>query len=177
MRERTVTLSSAGKLFSLTGWRVAWVVGPSRLVTPVSYAHTHLTYCAPTPLQVHPTCIFFSPLCPLLSNLHYVWSWRLDCTWATLVALACVWVAFVHVLALLSLCPPAQMLSDVWGCCRGLFVGVQLALSEMNRCAAACMWSCMYVELPLSESRGWTRSTSRWVSQRQCERRTAALVV
>jgi hypothetical protein len=110
-------------------------------------------------------------------NLHYVWSWRLDCTWATLVALACVWVAFVHVLALLSLCPPAQMLSDVWGCCRGLFVGVQLALNEMNRCAAACMWSCMYVELPLSESRGWTRSTSRWVSQRQCERRTAALVV
>jgi hypothetical protein len=67
MRERTVTLSSAGKLFSLTGWRVAWVVGPSRLVTPVSFAHTHLTYCAPTPLQVHTTRTLFSPLCPLLS--------------------------------------------------------------------------------------------------------------
>jgi len=52
MRERTVTLSSAGKLFSLTGWRVAWAYGPSRLMAPMSYAHTHLSYCAPTPLQM-----------------------------------------------------------------------------------------------------------------------------
>jgi len=51
MRERTVTVSSAGKLFSLTGWRVAWAYGPARLMAPLNYAHIHMTYCAPTPLQ------------------------------------------------------------------------------------------------------------------------------
>ena len=32
MRERTITLGSGGKLFALTGWRVAWAVGPAELV-------------------------------------------------------------------------------------------------------------------------------------------------
>jgi N-succinyldiaminopimelate aminotransferase len=52
MRERTLTISSGGKLFGLTGWRVAWTYGPAALVGPVSAAHTHLTFNAPTPLQV-----------------------------------------------------------------------------------------------------------------------------
>ena len=52
MRNRTVTISSAGKLFSLTGWRVGWVCGPKRLMAPVNFAHTHISYCAPTPLQI-----------------------------------------------------------------------------------------------------------------------------
>ena len=51
MRERTITLGSGGKLFSLTGWRVAWAVGPAELLRPVGAAHTHLTFSAPTPLQ------------------------------------------------------------------------------------------------------------------------------
>ena len=51
MFRRTVTVSSAGKLCSLTGWRVAWASGPAHLMAPINYAHTHLTYCAPTPLQ------------------------------------------------------------------------------------------------------------------------------
>jgi len=51
MRERTITVSSAGKLFSLTGWRVAWALAPARLATAVASAHTNLTYSAPTPLQ------------------------------------------------------------------------------------------------------------------------------
>ena len=52
MRERTITVSSAGKLFSLTGWRVAWALAPPTLATAISAAHTNLTYSAPTPLQV-----------------------------------------------------------------------------------------------------------------------------
>lgn len=51
MRERTITVSSGGKLFSLTGWRVAWACGPAALVGPLGRAHTHLTFSAPTPLQ------------------------------------------------------------------------------------------------------------------------------
>ena len=51
MRERTITLGSGGKLFSLTGWRVAWAVGPAALVGPLGAAHTHMTFSAPTPLQ------------------------------------------------------------------------------------------------------------------------------
>ena len=51
MRARTITLGSGGKLFALTGWRVAWAYGPAELVQPLSRAHTHLTFNAPTPLQ------------------------------------------------------------------------------------------------------------------------------
>ena len=51
MRDRTCTISSAGKLFSLTGWRVGWVTGPSSLIGRVIYAHGNMTFAAPTPLQ------------------------------------------------------------------------------------------------------------------------------
>ena len=51
LRERTISLSSAGKLFSLTGWRVGWALAPRDLALRVSNAHTALTYSAPTPLQ------------------------------------------------------------------------------------------------------------------------------
>ncbi len=33
--ERTLTISSAGKTFSLTGWKTGWVTGPADLVTAV----------------------------------------------------------------------------------------------------------------------------------------------
>lgn len=45
-------MSSAGKLFSLTGWRVAWALAPAHLASAVAAAHTNITYSAPTPLQV-----------------------------------------------------------------------------------------------------------------------------
>ncbi len=51
MQDRTITLGSGGKLFSLTGWRVAWAIGPPELTAPLGSAHTHLTFSAPTPLQ------------------------------------------------------------------------------------------------------------------------------
>ena len=51
MRERTITVGSGGKLFGLTGWRVAWAYGPAALVGPIAASHTHLTFSAPTPLQ------------------------------------------------------------------------------------------------------------------------------
>lgn len=51
MRERTLTVSSAGKVFSLTGWRVGWATGPAELISAAQAAHQYLTFCATTPLQ------------------------------------------------------------------------------------------------------------------------------
>ena len=51
MGERTLTVSSAGKTFSLTGWKIGWVTGPAELVTAVRTAKQFLTYAVGTPLQ------------------------------------------------------------------------------------------------------------------------------
>lgn len=52
MRERTLTLSSAGKTFAFTGWKIGWAMGPAPLVAALQSAHQFLTFCAATPLQV-----------------------------------------------------------------------------------------------------------------------------
>ncbi|MEV7680412.1 pyridoxal phosphate-dependent aminotransferase [Streptomyces sp. NPDC088341] len=51
MRERTLTISSAGKTFSFTGWKVGWVTGTPKLVTAVRSAKQFLTYVASGPFQ------------------------------------------------------------------------------------------------------------------------------
>ncbi|MGY1436955.1 pyridoxal phosphate-dependent aminotransferase [Streptomyces reniochalinae] len=51
MRERTVTISSSGKSFSLTGWKVGWVTGTRALVTAVRSAKQYLTYVSAGPFQ------------------------------------------------------------------------------------------------------------------------------
>ncbi|HEX9886722.1 MAG TPA: aminotransferase class I/II-fold pyridoxal phosphate-dependent enzyme [Longimicrobiales bacterium] len=52
MRERTLTLSSAGKTYSFTGWKIGWGTGPRELVDGAQAAHQFLTYAIATPLQV-----------------------------------------------------------------------------------------------------------------------------
>ncbi|WP_225850963.1 pyridoxal phosphate-dependent aminotransferase [Streptomyces sp. HPF1205] len=51
MRERTVSISSAGKTFSFTGWKVGWVTGCPELVAAVRTAKQFLTYVASGPFQ------------------------------------------------------------------------------------------------------------------------------
>ncbi|MFB7502726.1 pyridoxal phosphate-dependent aminotransferase [Streptomyces broussonetiae] len=51
MRERTVSIGSAGKTFSFTGWKVGWVTGKAELVTAVRSAKQFLTYVASGPFQ------------------------------------------------------------------------------------------------------------------------------
>jgi aspartate/methionine/tyrosine aminotransferase len=51
MWERTLTLSSLGKTFSLTGWKVGWAVGPPALTQGVRAAHQFVTFATATPLQ------------------------------------------------------------------------------------------------------------------------------
>jgi N-succinyldiaminopimelate aminotransferase len=51
MRERTVTIGSAGKTFSFTGWKVGWVTAAPALVSAVRSAKQFLTYVASGPFQ------------------------------------------------------------------------------------------------------------------------------
>jgi N-succinyldiaminopimelate aminotransferase len=51
MFERTVTVSSAGKLFSATGWKIGWVYGPPDLVEGVARAHQFITFAVHHPTQ------------------------------------------------------------------------------------------------------------------------------
>ncbi|MCZ4506853.1 pyridoxal phosphate-dependent aminotransferase [Streptomyces sp. ActVer] len=51
MRGRTVTIGSAGKSFSFTGWKVGWVTSTPDLVTAVRSAKQFLTYVASGPFQ------------------------------------------------------------------------------------------------------------------------------
>ncbi|OXS33929.1 pyridoxal phosphate-dependent aminotransferase [Streptomyces sp. XY006] len=51
MRERTVTVSSSGKTFSFTGWKVGWVTAAPGLVTAVRSAKQYLTYVSAGPFQ------------------------------------------------------------------------------------------------------------------------------
>jgi N-succinyldiaminopimelate aminotransferase len=51
MWERTVSISSSGKTFSLTGWKVGWVTGPADLVDTVMAAKQWLTFTNAAPLQ------------------------------------------------------------------------------------------------------------------------------
>jgi N-succinyldiaminopimelate aminotransferase len=51
MRERTVTISSGGKTFSCTGWKIGWVCAPPELVAAVRTAKQFLTYVNGAPFQ------------------------------------------------------------------------------------------------------------------------------
>ncbi len=52
MYERCLRIGSAGKIFSLTGWKVGWVQGPAHLLAAVAKAHQFITFTTPTALQI-----------------------------------------------------------------------------------------------------------------------------
>ena len=51
MRERCLRIGSAGKTFSLTGWKIGYVTGPAALCGVVAKAHQNLTFTTPPNLQ------------------------------------------------------------------------------------------------------------------------------
>ena len=51
MAERTLTISSGGKTFSFTGWKVGWATGPAELVSAMVGAKQFMTYTSGAPFQ------------------------------------------------------------------------------------------------------------------------------
>ena len=51
MRNRCVRVGSAGKTFSLTGWKVGYITAPENLLQPIAKAHQFLTFTTPPNLQ------------------------------------------------------------------------------------------------------------------------------
>ncbi|KAJ8505629.1 hypothetical protein OPV22_006515 [Ensete ventricosum] len=51
MYERTVTMNSIGKTFSLTGWKIGWAIAPPHLTWGFRQAHSFLTFATSTPMQ------------------------------------------------------------------------------------------------------------------------------
>ncbi|HEX9895643.1 MAG TPA: aminotransferase class I/II-fold pyridoxal phosphate-dependent enzyme, partial [Gemmatimonadales bacterium] len=51
MENRTITISGGSKTFSITGWRIGWIVAPAALNDAIRKVHDFLTVGAPAPLQ------------------------------------------------------------------------------------------------------------------------------
>lgn len=51
MAERTITVSSAGKTFSVTGWKIGWATGPAELIAAVRTVKQFMTYTNGAPFQ------------------------------------------------------------------------------------------------------------------------------
>jgi N-succinyldiaminopimelate aminotransferase len=51
MAERTLTISTLGKTFTVTGWKVGWAIGPEALVNAANQAHQFITFAVASPLQ------------------------------------------------------------------------------------------------------------------------------
>lgn len=51
MAERTVTISSAAKMFNVTGWKIGWACGPADLIAGVRAAKQYLSYVGGAPFQ------------------------------------------------------------------------------------------------------------------------------
>lgn len=51
MADRTLTIGSAGKCFSLTGWKVGWVTGPADLIAAVRTVRQHMSFVSGGPFQ------------------------------------------------------------------------------------------------------------------------------
>jgi aspartate/methionine/tyrosine aminotransferase len=51
LSERTITISSTGKTFGLTGWKIGWAVGPANLIKAIHNVHQFSTFCVSQPFQ------------------------------------------------------------------------------------------------------------------------------
>jgi N-succinyldiaminopimelate aminotransferase len=80
MAERTLTISSAGKTFSFTGWKVGWATGPAELVAAVMGVKQFLSYMSGAPLQPAIAHALGSRSAPTIANIAIVQatSWRVD---------------------------------------------------------------------------------------------------
>ena len=52
LKDRTISISSTGKTFGLTGWKIGWAAGPAALIKAIHNVHQFTTFCVAHPLQV-----------------------------------------------------------------------------------------------------------------------------
>jgi len=86
MWERTITIGSAGKTFSVTGWKTGWAYGPANLMSNLHMVHQNCVYTCTTPIQEAvalgfekelprlgtPECYFVSLPCELEAKRDYM---------------------------------------------------------------------------------------------------------
>jgi N-succinyldiaminopimelate aminotransferase len=77
MAGRTVTISSLGKTFSVTGWKIGWAIGPEALVTAVNQAHQFITFAVASPLQAAAATALSLPL-SFFKNLQVTYQAKRD---------------------------------------------------------------------------------------------------
>jgi aspartate/methionine/tyrosine aminotransferase len=61
MQDRTITLNSLGKTFSLTGWKVGWAIASPQLSAAVRACHQFITFSGSTPMQYGAAAVIASP--------------------------------------------------------------------------------------------------------------------
>ena len=71
MWERTVTVSSAGKTFSVTGWKIGWAIGAEHIVKCGAIAHQWLSFSTCTPLQAAVAEMHDAALLPFEGHSSY----------------------------------------------------------------------------------------------------------
>jgi N-succinyldiaminopimelate aminotransferase len=62
MAQRTVAVSSLGKTFSVTGWKIGWAIGPADLINAINRAHQFITFAVASPLQAAASTALGLPL-------------------------------------------------------------------------------------------------------------------
>jgi aspartate/methionine/tyrosine aminotransferase len=79
MRDRTVTISSASKTFSVTGWKVGYVLAPPDLTEALRRIHQFVTFCSSAPMQeAVALAIETAPERGYYEQLHQDYTARLD---------------------------------------------------------------------------------------------------
>ncbi len=71
LRNRVLTISSVGKTFSLTGWKIGWVMGPAQIIKAIHLVKQFISFCTASPLQEA-----FASAMPKMPS--YLASFRLD---------------------------------------------------------------------------------------------------
>lgn len=51
IKDKVITISSIGKTYSFTGWKIGWAVGPAKYIDSLHKLHQFITFCVATPLQ------------------------------------------------------------------------------------------------------------------------------
>lgn len=77
MWDRTLTVGSAGKTFSVTGWKIGWAYGPERLMRPLQLLHQNCVYTCSTPAQ-EAIAVGFESEVPKLGSKDCYWQELVD---------------------------------------------------------------------------------------------------